>query len=407
MKQNSSPENAQTLPEETDAVIRSEAGEQGPQNPQEPEGLDEKILDSDYPMDDVMIRDNKRTVREIIRRIDAKQYIAPEFQRDFIWNAKKQSKLIESALMRVPLPVFYVAENKEGKMVIIDGLQRVETFRRFVKGELKLQFPDRVRPDLHGKRFNDLPPKYKNRIEDCHLTFYSIDENVPERVCMDIFDRVNGGIALTRQQMRNCLCMGEGTRFLKKEAETDIFRKATGNSLDGKTMRDREFVNRFCAFQVLGLDQYPKGGHMDDFLSDCLKRMNTMEKTELDDLSTSFQRGLANNLAVFDKHAFRKIRHGQKGRSVINASLWDVMSTGLSMYPEKLVEQNTVSVRDAFRKLLGDKDFDHAVSRGTRDFKNVKTRFRMVWEMLEENLGAPRFRMAWEMSGGNPGTQEN
>ena len=68
--------------------------------------------------------------------------------------------------------------------------------------------------------------------------------------------------------MRNSLFMGPATRFLKEEAHTDVFLKTTGSSLNTKTMRDREFVNRFCAFQLLGLDRYR--GDMDDYLATCL-----------------------------------------------------------------------------------------------------------------------------------------
>ena len=76
--------------------------------------------------------------------------------------------------------------------------------------------------------------KLQNRIEDCNLIFYIIDSKVPERARLDIFERVNGGVALTRQQMRNCLFMGKATRFLKEAAQTEIFLQATGHSLDKK-----------------------------------------------------------------------------------------------------------------------------------------------------------------------------
>ena len=115
----------------------------------------------------------------------------PDFQRDFIWPAVKQSRLIESVIMRIPLPVFYMAEDDEGRMVVVDGLQRLSTFSRFVRGELKLNLPDR--PELDRKTFSDLPSKLQNRVEDCNLIFYIIDAKVPERARLDIFDRVNSG----------------------------------------------------------------------------------------------------------------------------------------------------------------------------------------------------------------------
>ena len=140
--------------------------------------------------------------------------------------------------------------------------------------QLRLKLPDQ--PDLHGRRFQDFSPKLQNRVEDCNLVLYVIDAKVPERARLDIFERVNSGIPLTRQQMRNCLYMGPATAFLKTEAATDLFGEATGHSLKSSTMRDREFVNRFCAFQLLNVDDYR--GDMDEFLAKALEKMNSLER---------------------------------------------------------------------------------------------------------------------------------
>jgi len=223
--------------------------------PEEVEGLGpgEDAAWGDYPIDTLLIRNETRTVHDILRRIEKGSFVMdPDFQRDFIWPEDKQSKLIESVLMRIPLPVFYLAEDDRGRMVVVDGLQRLSTFQRFVNNELRLKLPDRE--ELDQKRFQDLSPKLQNRVEDCNLILYLIDAKVPEQARLDIFDRVNSGVPLSRQQMRNCLYMGQATRFLKTEANSPLFLKATGSSLRTKAMRDREFVNRFCAFQLLPLD---------------------------------------------------------------------------------------------------------------------------------------------------------
>ena len=339
----------------------------------------------DYPIDDLLIRPQNRTIHDVTRRIDQGSYVMdPDFQRDFIWPEDKQSKLIESVIMRIPLPVFYMAEDDEGRMVVVDGLQRLSTFSRFVRDELKLNLPDRR--ELHGKRFSDLASKLQNRVEDCNLTFYIIDAKVPERARLDIFERVNSGEVLTRQQMRNSLFMGCGTRFLKTESRTDIFLKATGGSLNVKKMRDREFVNRFCAFRLLDLDQYR--GDMDKFLADCLRLMNGTNDAGLSRLSAGFRRGLANNFSLFSRHAFRKHEPGQERRGVLNASLWDVMSTGLSRYPHSTVERRREALLQEFFRLLKNDEFNIAVTYGPNDAKKVRTRFRLAQEVFEEVLGA-------------------
>ena len=338
-----------------------------------------------YPIDEVLIRHETRTASEAIRRIDQKRYVMdPDFQRDFIWLEDKQSKLIESVIMRIPLPVFYMAEDDEGRMVVVDGLQRLSTFQRFVKDELQLRLPDR--DELDGKRFSELSSKLQNRVEDCNLIFYIIDSKVPEQARLDIFERVNGGVPLTRQQMRNCLFMGPATRFLKEEAQTSLFLHVTGRSLNARTMRDREFVNRFCAFRILPLTEYR--GDMDAFLAQCLQKMNGMSDGELTQLRASFHMGLNNNFRLFGWHAFRKHVPGQERRGVLNASFWDVMSAGLSHYTEEHVESFLESLRRATYELLDDEKFNTAITYGPNGSRRVRERFAATRKMFEEILGA-------------------
>ena len=352
------------------------------------DGLDEDSEQrswGDYPIDDLLIRTEHRTIQDIMRRIHSKFYVLnPDFQRDFLWRDDKQSKLIESVIMRIPLPVFYLAENADGKMVVVDGLQRLATFQRFVNNDLRLSLPER--PEFHGRRFRDLRPAIQNRIEDCNLTVYLIDSKVPEQVRLDIFERVNGGVPLTRQQMRNCLYMGHATRFLKNEANTEVFFDATGRSLDRLSMRDREFVNRFCAFRILGYENYR--GDMDDFLAKCLTRMNGMNDDERSRLSQRFRQSMASNFLVFGEHAFRKQQPGRARRSVLNASLWDVLSTGLSYYGSDRIEAHSGDVRAAFLDLLTNDDFQSSITYSTNHAVTVRQRFEISRSMLTEVLGA-------------------
>ncbi|MBK7706673.1 MAG: DUF262 domain-containing protein [Acidobacteria bacterium] len=143
------------------------------------EGLDDNIEAawSDYPIDTMLIRNENRTVHDVLRRIEQGSFVMnPDFQRDFIWKDETQSKLIESVLMRIPLPVFYLAEDPDGRMVVVDGLQRLSTFQRFVKDEFALKLSGNNQ--LNKLRFEDLSPKMQNRIEDCNLILYVIDSKV-------------------------------------------------------------------------------------------------------------------------------------------------------------------------------------------------------------------------------------
>ncbi len=350
----------------------------------DPEGLDEDRELGDFPIDTLLIRNEQRSVYEIIRRIESGGYIMnPEFQRDFVWDRDRQSKLIESVVMRIPLPVFYLAEDEEGRVIVVDGLQRLTTFQDFLANKFKLKLPEQEL--LNGKRFGDLSPKLQNRIEDCNLILYILDSNVPDHAKFQIFERVNGGVPLTRQQMRNCIYNGPATKWLKKEAETELFLKATGKSLDAKKMRDRELINRFCAFQLLGYQTYNKDD-MDGYLANALQWMNKMNETELADLSTSFQRSLRNNYALFERHAFRKHTRSQESRSIVNASLWDVMVTGLARYTETAVLSKDNILRDAFYSLLNDDEFNSAITYGPNSVQKVRKRFELANAMFEEVL---------------------
>ncbi len=352
---------------------------------EEIEGLDQGARWGDYPIDSILIRQESRTVYDVVRRIRRGSYILdPDFQRAFLWDEDRQSRLIESILMRIPLPVLYLAENDDGKIVVVDGLQRLSTFLRFLTNKLKLHLPDRA--DLHGRRFRDLPEKLQNRVEDCSLTLYSIDSKVPERARLDIFERVNSGVPLTRQQMRNCIYMGAATRFLAEEAGTDLFRKATGGSLRTETMRDREFVNRFCAFHLLDIRKYH--GDMDRFLASTLSCMNRKSRESLPEVRAAFHRALENNFTLFRRQAFRKHEPDQDRRGVINASLWDVMSTGLAGYETTLVRRRAEPLRAAFFALLRSEKFNEAITYGPNGARKVRRRFRMTRRMFRRTLGA-------------------
>jgi hypothetical protein len=350
-------------------------------------GGDEDASWGDYPIDTLLIRHETRTVHDVVRRIDQGSYVMdPDFQRAFILPDDKQSKLIESVLMRIPLPVFYLAEDSAGRMIVVDGLQRLSTFARYIKGGLSLKLPNQQ--ELDGKKFEELSAKLQNRIEDCNLVLYIVDAKVPERARLDIFERVNSGVPLTRQQMRNSLYMGNATKFLKDESLTELFKEATGNSLQSSTMRDREFVNRFCAFRLLPLDSYSNKDEMDGFLARALTQMNQLPETDLDALSADFRRSLRNNFAAFGEHSFRKHRPGQERRGVLNASLWDVLSTGLADIPEDAVPARKTMLLDRFYGLMDDEQFIRSITYGPNSANAVRHRFEVMKSTLAEVFDA-------------------
>lgn len=363
---------------------------------EEPEGLDtsESSGWDEYPLDALFVRKDQRTVREVVNRIDKGRYVLdPDFQRDFVWSPTKQSRLIESCLMRIPLPVFYVAEAKDGKIVVVDGLQRLTTFYRFINNQFSLiglgegQDGAKQESPLLNKKFKELPLSLQERLEDTQLTLYILDAKAPERAKLDIFERVNGGVPLTRQQMRNCLFNGKATKLLKKIAENEMFLKVTGGSLDKKSMRDREVINRFCAFYLLGAEQYK--ADMDDFLARALEKMNQLDEEGLKKLEAVFKRTMIINDLFFGKHAFRKslaLEDKYAGRTVINIALFDVCSVLFTELKKEDVEQKADQFKSKVRDLLNDNQFIQAITYATNGLVQVKTRFRMMRNAIAEVL---------------------
>jgi transcriptional regulator with XRE-family HTH domain len=356
-------------------------------NAEDPEGIDAGQSSGwgEYPLDSVFVRTDQRTVSEVVKRINSDRYdLNPEFQRDFVWQVDKQSRLIESCIMRIPLPVLYVAEAPDGRIIVVDGLQRLTTFKRFLGNEFKLTFPvseDAPPHPLQGLDYKHLDLKLQERVEDTQLTLYILDSKAPERARLDIFDRVNSGVPLSRQQMRNCLYNGPATRWLRERASSQLFLQATGNSLDAKRMRDREAINRFCAFSILGWHAYGSGD-MDSFLAEALDRMNRMSETERSSLAGKFDDAMKFNFELFGRHAFRKSLSYAEGanRSVLNIALFDVCSVvlpGLLDRPHRLE-----AVRHGLNVLLANPEFIHAITYSTNSRRQVEGRFFLIEEMV-------------------------
>lgn len=349
------------------------------------EGLDRPVGGGwgEYPLDSVFVRQETRTVSAVLGRVKRKRWILdPDFQRDFVWSPIQQSKLIESCLMRIPLPVFYVAEAVDGRIVVVDGLQRITTFVRYVGNEFRLK--GLGSKEIEGKFFRDLPVNYQERILDTQLIMYILDSKAPDRARLDIFDRVNSGVKLSRQQMRNAIYSGPATKWLRDMAKSQLFLQATGESLNAKTMRDREAINRFCAFTLIGREGYR--GDMDAFLALSLQKMNS-ESESLNEINDNFTRSLKSNFNLFGKHAFRKsleLDDPSAGRGILNISLFDVCTVMLAKIPEELRSDSGHGrrVKKEVIELLNNEEFVDAVTYSTNSNKAVNTRHQLAEQAL-------------------------
>lgn len=346
----------------------------------------------EYPLDSVFVRTEQRTVSEVIKRIKNERFILnPDFQRDFVWSTDKQSRLIESCLMRIPLPVFYVAEAQDGRIIVVDGLQRLTSFYRYVNNAFSLSLDsggdEGVKHPLSGKKHEDLNVTLQERIEDTQLTLYILDSKAPERAKLDIFERVNSGDPLTRQQMRNCLYNGPATVWLKNASDNEHFITTTGGSLDKKKMRDREAINRFLAFYLLGENKF-KGGDMDFFLAIGLETFNALDTEERDKIHDSFIYSMRVNRYLFGEHAFRKSLAQDKfsNRSVLNIALFDVLSVILADTDKQAIKSKKDNLVAAIKNLIIDSSFAHSISYSTNSTKQVQNRFKLARKAINEAL---------------------
>lgn len=361
---------------------------------EEPEGVDDPFEAgwADYPLDAVFVRTEPRTVGDVVDRIKRERYILdPDFQRDFVWQIPKQSKLIESCIMRIPLPVFYVAEAPDGRIIVVDGLQRLTTFYRFMGNQFRLSGlgssePEKKHP-LEGKYFRDLSVTLQERVSDTPLTMYILDAKAPERARLDIFERVNSGEPLTRQQMRNALYNGPATNWLKEAAASPMFRSATSDSLNARTMRDREAINRFCAFKLLGQNSYR--GDMDTFLAQGLSALTNSSDAERKELRQQFDEAMRLNEELFGEHAFRKsLANGPSAtRSVINISLFEVCAVTMAGLGAINARQKAY-LGEKIIDLLGEAAFTNAITYSTNSTTQVRTRFGTMDKVVAKMLKA-------------------
>ncbi|HYS38341.1 MAG TPA: DUF262 domain-containing protein [Pseudonocardiaceae bacterium] len=358
----------------------------------EPTGVEveEQEYQLDVPWDPEKIRvaTKQFSVRNILDLIDENGIeLAPDFQRNRVWQLRQKSRLIESLLLQIPLPAFYFAETRDGVYRVVDGLQRLSTINSYARGDLAESFVlkdlEYLTKEAEGKRFNELSPQWRRRIHNTQLVVHVIDPTTPARVTFDIFKRINtGGTPLKAQEIRHCMSNTRSRSFLKECAELDEFQKATGGSLlHSVRMDDREAVLRFCAFRILGVEGYLAGGRraMDAFLMDATQQLDdhaVVSDSDLAEVRNDFKRAMVNSLTVFGEHAFRKWSLATQHRNPINKPLFESWSVALADASPAMAEGNRESIARRARELMTD-DFTYldSISTGTGDPRKVEYRF--------------------------------
>lgn len=345
-----------------------------------------------YPYPSIKIERDQYSVFELNRKYERKRIcLDPSFQRHFVWNLKQQSELIESIIMGIPLPLIYLAENRDGQLVVVDGQQRLTTFIRFLGNKFRLMGLN-ILTNLNGKNYAELEKEYPNYIsiiEDYQLVIQVIKYPTPDRIRFDIFDRVNrGGTHLNKQEMRNALYQGAATRLLEDLANSEEFIKATGGAISVQHMKDRYIVLRAIAFCLVfqkklkdkrgNLIEYKSD--MDDLMGKAMEYLNECQELERQNILNEYKMIMKRCYQVLGEDAFRVPNESGRKRP-ISMTLFETIYYLMFLTFRKDISDS--DIKETYRRLLDDKIFMDAVQYSVDSSKNVDIRFERVRHYVE------------------------
>jgi len=342
-----------------------------------------------YPYDptqaDIDIRETPHSIFEMMRKYDDDRLVIdPDFQRNLVWKPEQKSRFIESVILNYPLPPFYVNETREGKYIIVDGLQRTTALHEFVNNEFELTGLEAL-PHLNSKRFSELKVMsgaYQTKIEDKKITLYVLRPSVPMEVVYDLFNRINtGGTKLERQEVRNCIFLGKATKLLKELSESEIFQKAIDKGISPKRMKDREAVLRYLSFKLF---DYKKDyqGDMSVFVEQAMRKINKMSDEEILELQKDFDRVMKWTSAFFGERNFRVPFPEKTTRGRVNIAVLESVGYFFSQQTDAFFRNNKQTIIKNFDRLLKNTKYLDAVQQSTGDKKRVMTRFNLAQKIL-------------------------
>jgi hypothetical protein len=312
---------------------------------------------------------------------------APALARSSVWDEVSQSRLIESLLVRMPLPAFYFDTSREDRWLVLDGLHRLCALDRFINAKtLKLSglaFFDH----LEGKAFKGLPRHLQRRILETQVSAHLIQEGTPAGVRHALFKRINTvAPPLSDQELRHLLHPGPAAKLLDRLAESEAFRTATGGDVGPERLTDRACVLRGLAFHLTPYGEY-QTGDLDAFLATAMAALNALEGERLDALEAKFLRAMRAASEIFGPDAFRKRFDPEAPRAPINRALFEVWAVTLAALDEArlaLAIERRDRLKEDFIKLLNkNKTFVDAISDGTGDPRKVSKRFSAIEKLIE------------------------
>lgn len=310
--------------------------------------------------------------------------VSPHYQRRDRWDVEKQSGLIESFLLNIPVPPVYLSEDEYGVYTVIDGKQRITTVSDFLSGKFKLKDLKKV-PELNGFTYKNLPDPLKRAlsIRPFMRVIILLKQSDPE-LKYEVFLRLNtGGEKLRPQEIRNVAFSGSLNNLLFELSENGFIRKklkiTSEKSAAYRNMDDVELVLRFFTVYSRWEDFKDKLSiAMDDFMAE-------NRHCDVDHLRRLFQKSIDGCQKIWGDFAFQKPLNSS-WRDQLITPLYDSQMVAVSLLePARILELENaqdkvlVATRDLYEN---DRAFHKAVTQATGDSLAIRNRVSKLMNML-------------------------
>ncbi|MER5739788.1 DUF262 domain-containing protein [Streptomyces roseolus] len=314
--------------------------------------------------------------------------VSPLFQRRERWDIRRQSALIESFLMNVPVPPVYLSEDDYGSYSVIDGKQRITAIRDFMSDQFPLSYLTRFE-EINGLRFSDLPSELQNSLKvRPYIRAITILRQSDRSTKYEVFHRLNsGGEPLNAQEIRNVIYRGSLNDLLLELSNSEFLRRQLkirdNKSSAYNLMQDAEAVLRY----VVLLEQWRdfSGDYrlsMDRYMEE---NMNMAER-EVDGLRNTFLRALSACERIWGPFAFKR-PEGGGWRDQMLAGMYDAQMVAVSLVDDKRIE-SLIQKRDGVvirtRELFDDRLFNEAVRLSTNTPSRVAYRINKVLQLITD-----------------------
>ena len=295
--------------------------------------------------------------------------LSPKYQRRERWGTARQSELIESFLLNIPVPPVYLSEEEYGSYSIIDGKQRIMAVSDYLSNKYKLTKLNSF-PDIIGFRFHELPDQLQNTLKvRPFLRVITLLKQSDPLLKYEVFLRLNrGGVRLNNQEIRNVAFRGNLNDAIYEEAMNSFLRQSL-NISDTKSkayqqMLDAELVLRFLTLR----ENWQRfSGSFSRSMDQFMSRNSHVSEIEAGEIVSRFSIVISRVEALWGKHAFRRWDRDQWRKQAL-AGLYDAQMIACDQISDSQFNVLT-KVRDNVieetRKLFDDPEFEEAVRLGT------------------------------------------